>query len=157
MAFQTTTLPVLIASPGGTTSERKAVEEAILSWNSGSRSAPPTSTGSGTTRSRPSLAPPTSSSTRLAPDPTPDTRTPSARPWTPTPLLTGLDRRDLDELTTEVRDRPDALPPKERPRHRKMTTENIIWAGVLDQCGLSRSLIAYLFRVGENQIRALIK
>ncbi|MET8647613.1 hypothetical protein ABZX69_38300 [Streptomyces sp. NPDC004074] len=34
MAFQTTTLPVLIASPGDTTRERKAVEEAILSWNS---------------------------------------------------------------------------------------------------------------------------
>ncbi|AVH60871.1 MULTISPECIES: hypothetical protein [Streptomyces] len=34
MAFQTTTLPVLIASPGDTTGERKAVEEAILSWNS---------------------------------------------------------------------------------------------------------------------------
>ncbi|TLQ42443.1 hypothetical protein [Streptomyces marianii] len=51
----------------------------------------------------------------------------------------------------------DALPPKERPRHRKMTTENIIWAAILDQRGLSRSLISYLFRVGENQIRALIK
>ncbi|MGV9394182.1 hypothetical protein ACWDQL_34415, partial [Streptomyces olivaceus] len=34
MAFQTTTLPVLIASPGDTTAERRAVEEAILSWNS---------------------------------------------------------------------------------------------------------------------------
>ncbi|MGW6521730.1 hypothetical protein [Streptomyces sp. NPDC054962] len=34
MAFQTTTLPVLIASPGDTTRERKAVEEAILIWNS---------------------------------------------------------------------------------------------------------------------------
>lgn len=34
MAFQTTTLAVLIASPGDTTQERKAVEEAILSWNS---------------------------------------------------------------------------------------------------------------------------
>jgi hypothetical protein len=34
MAFQTTTLAVLIASPGDTTQERKAVEEAILGWNS---------------------------------------------------------------------------------------------------------------------------
>jgi hypothetical protein len=73
------------------------------------------------------------------------------------PLLTGLERHDLDELTSDVRDLLDALPPKERPRHRKMTTENIIWATVLDQRGLSRSLTAYLFRVGENQIRALIK
>ncbi|WP_406154652.1 hypothetical protein OG806_00790 [Streptomyces sp. NBC_00882] len=38
-----------------------------------------------------------------------------------------------------------------------MTTENIIWAAVLDQRGLSRSLISYLFRVGENQMRGLIK
>ncbi|WP_238432027.1 hypothetical protein [Streptomyces cavernae] len=36
-----------------------------------------------------------------------------------------------------------------------MTTENVIWAAVLDQRGLSRT--AYLFRVGENQMRALIK
>ncbi|KUO10338.1 hypothetical protein [Streptomyces sp. DSM 15324] len=38
-----------------------------------------------------------------------------------------------------------------------MTTENVIWAAVLDQRGLCRSLTAYLFRVGENQMRALIK
>ncbi|MFF9572657.1 hypothetical protein [Streptomyces sp. NPDC014685] len=73
------------------------------------------------------------------------------------PLLTGLERHDLDGLTASVRDRLDALPPKERPRHRKMTTENIIWAAVLDQRGLSRSLISCLFRVGENQMRGLIK
>ncbi|WP_442817387.1 ISAzo13 family transposase [Streptomyces sp. NBC_01216] len=73
------------------------------------------------------------------------------------PLLTGIERHDLDDLTTGVRDRLDALPPKERPRHRKMTTENIIWAAVLDQRGLSRSLISYLFRVGENQMRCLIR
>ncbi|MER6103780.1 hypothetical protein ABT115_15985 [Streptomyces sp. NPDC001832] len=71
--------------------------------------------------------------------------------------MTGLERHDLDDLTAGVRDRLDALPPKERPRHRKMTTENIIWAAVLDQRGLSRSLTAYLFRVGENQMRNLIK
>lgn len=73
------------------------------------------------------------------------------------PLLTGLDRHDLDRLTADIRDRLDALPPKQRPRHRKLTTENIIWATVLDQRGLSCSLTAYLFRIGENQMRALIK
>jgi hypothetical protein len=73
------------------------------------------------------------------------------------PLLTGLERHDLDRLTNSVRDRLDALPPKQRPRHRKLTTENIIWAAVLDQRGLSRSLTSYLFRTGENQMRALIK
>ncbi|WP_409467190.1 ISAzo13 family transposase [Streptomyces sp. HC307] len=73
------------------------------------------------------------------------------------PLLTGLERTDLDRLTISVRERLDALPPKQRPRHRKLTTENIIWAAVLDQRGLSRSLTAYLFRIGENQMRALIK
>ncbi len=73
------------------------------------------------------------------------------------PLLTGLERHDLDRLTVNIRDRLDALPPKQRPRHRKLTTENIIWAAVLDQRGLSCSLTAYLFRIGENQARALIK
>ncbi|MFF4148456.1 hypothetical protein ACFY0A_46235, partial [Streptomyces sp. NPDC001698] len=73
------------------------------------------------------------------------------------PLLTGLDRHDLDRLTADIRDRLDALPPKQRPRHRKLTTENIIWATILDQRGLSCSLTAYLFRIGENQMRALIK
>ncbi|MFJ5899415.1 hypothetical protein ACIQFZ_29015 [Streptomyces sp. NPDC093064] len=73
------------------------------------------------------------------------------------PLLTGLDRHDLDRLTADIRDRLDALPPKQRPQHRKLTTENIIWATVLDQRGLSCSLTAYLFRIGENQMRALIK
>ncbi|WP_200309547.1 ISAzo13 family transposase, partial [Streptomyces adelaidensis] len=73
------------------------------------------------------------------------------------PLLTGLERDDLDRLTAAIRDRLDTRPPKERPRHRKLTTENIIWAGILDQRGLSRSLIAYLFRIGENQARTLIK
>ncbi|WP_181803065.1 hypothetical protein [Streptomyces shenzhenensis] len=73
------------------------------------------------------------------------------------PLLTGLDRDDLDRLTAAIRDRVDTRPPKERPRHRKLTTENIIWASIHDQRGLPRSLIAYLFRIGENQARTLIK
>ncbi|GHB59042.1 hypothetical protein GCM10010306_060680 [Streptomyces umbrinus] len=60
---------------------------------------------------------------------------------------------DLDRITVAVRDLLDGLP----PRHRKLTTENIIWAAVLNQRGLSTSLIAYLFRGGENQARALIK
>ncbi len=34
MPFQTTTIPVLIASPGDTKAERAVVEDAILSWNS---------------------------------------------------------------------------------------------------------------------------
>ncbi|MGW7449788.1 ISAzo13 family transposase [Kitasatospora sp. NPDC054795] len=73
------------------------------------------------------------------------------------PALTGLTRYELDHLTAQIRLAIDTLPPEQRPRHRKLTTENIIWAAVLDQRGLSRSLTAHLFRVGENQIRALIQ
>ncbi|MFE7529817.1 hypothetical protein ACFU7Y_29495 [Kitasatospora sp. NPDC057542] len=51
----------------------------------------------------------------------------------------------------------DTLPPEQRPRHRKLTVENIIWAAVLDQRGLPASLIAHLFHIGENQMRALIQ
>jgi hypothetical protein len=35
--------------------------------------------------------------------------------------------------------------------------ESVIWATVLDQRGLPSSLTAHLFRIGENQMRALIK
>ncbi|MFE5587849.1 hypothetical protein [Kitasatospora sp. NPDC056531] len=51
----------------------------------------------------------------------------------------------------------DTLPPEQRPRHRKMAVENIVWAAILDQRGLPASLIAHLFHIGENQMRALIQ
>jgi hypothetical protein len=51
----------------------------------------------------------------------------------------------------------DKLAPGQRPQHRKLAVENIIWASVLDQRGLPASLIAHLFRIGENQMRALIQ
>ncbi|WP_374106731.1 ISAzo13 family transposase [Kitasatospora aureofaciens] len=73
------------------------------------------------------------------------------------PILTGLSRQALDHLVAEIRGMLDALPPKQRPRHRKLTTENIIWATVLDQRGLPCSLTAHLFRIGENQMRTLLQ
>ncbi|MGY0071945.1 hypothetical protein ACWZEH_35480 (plasmid) [Streptomyces sp. QTS137] len=51
----------------------------------------------------------------------------------------------------------DQLAPGQRPHHRKLAFENIIWAAVLDQRGLPASLIAHLFRVGENQMRTLLQ
>ncbi|MFC5670588.1 hypothetical protein ACFP2V_10810, partial [Streptomyces incanus] len=73
------------------------------------------------------------------------------------PVLTGMTRHDLDQLTTGVSRLIDQLPTGQRPRHRKLAVENMIWATLLDQRGLPCSLTAHLFRVGENQIRALIK
>ncbi|MDH6706554.1 hypothetical protein P3T27_003281 [Kitasatospora sp. MAA19] len=48
-------------------------------------------------------------------------------------------------------------PPETAAPHRKLTAENIIWAAVLDQRGLPCSLTAYLFRIGENQMRTLLR
>ncbi|MFE7525786.1 ISAzo13 family transposase [Kitasatospora sp. NPDC057542] len=73
------------------------------------------------------------------------------------PVLTGMPRDALDQLVAQVRELVDALPPKQRPRHRKLVVENIAWAAVLDQRGLPCSLIAHLFRIGENQMRALLQ
>lgn len=73
------------------------------------------------------------------------------------PVLTGLTRQALDHLVAEIREMVDTLPPEQRPRHRKLAVENIIWAAVLDQRGLPASLTARLFRIGENQMRALIQ
>ncbi|WP_420717234.1 ISAzo13 family transposase [Streptomyces sp. H27-G5] len=73
------------------------------------------------------------------------------------PVLTGLARDALDRLVTEVRTLIDALPPEQRPHHRKLAVESIIWAAVLDQRGLPCSLTAHLFRIGENQMRALLQ
>jgi hypothetical protein len=70
------------------------------------------------------------------------------------PVLTCTSRDELDQLVVQVRDLIDALPPEQRPRHRKLTVENTIWAAVLDQRGLPGSLLAHLFRIGENQMRA---
>ncbi|KUO17556.1 ISAzo13-like element transposase-related protein [Streptomyces dysideae] len=41
--------------------------------------------------------------------------------------------------------------------HPVLTGLTIIWAAVLDQRCLPASLIAHLFRIGENQMRALIQ
>ncbi|MFI6704231.1 hypothetical protein ACIBJC_35765 [Streptomyces sp. NPDC050509] len=71
--------------------------------------------------------------------------------------LTGITRQALDRLVAELRDMIDAMPPEQRPRHRKLAVENIIWAAVLDQRGLPASLLAHLFHIGENQMRTLIK
>jgi hypothetical protein len=73
------------------------------------------------------------------------------------PVLTGITRQDLDQLVAEIREMVDTLPPDQRPRHRKLAIEHIIWAAVLDQRGLPCSLTAHLLHVGENQIRALIQ
>jgi hypothetical protein len=51
----------------------------------------------------------------------------------------------------------DAMPPEQRPRHRKLAVENIIWAAVLDQRGLPAWLLAHLFHIGEKQMRTLIQ
>lgn len=72
------------------------------------------------------------------------------------PVLTGISRDALDRLVAEIRATVDALPPSQRPRHRKLAIENIIWATVLDQRGLPCSLIAHLLHVGENQMRTLL-
>jgi len=72
------------------------------------------------------------------------------------PALTGISRDALDRLVAEIRATADALPPPQRPRHRKLAIENIIWATVLDQRGLPCSLIAHLLHVGENQMRTLL-
>jgi transposase len=73
------------------------------------------------------------------------------------PALTGLTRAALDQLVLEIRELLDALPLGQRPHHRKLATENIIWATVLDQRGLPTSLIAHLLHIGENQMRALLQ
>ena len=73
------------------------------------------------------------------------------------PVLTGLTRADLDQLVMEAMELIDALPSGQRPRHRKLALENIIWAAVLDQRGLPASLIAHLLHIGENQTRALLQ
>jgi transposase len=73
------------------------------------------------------------------------------------PALTGLTRAALDQLSAEIREMTDALPPGQRPRHRKLAIENIIWATVLDQRGLPVSLTAHLLHIGENQMRALLQ
>ena len=73
------------------------------------------------------------------------------------PVLTGITRQALDRLVAELRDVVDAVPPQQRPRHRKLAVENIIWATVLDQRGLPASLLAHLFHIGENQMRTLIQ
>jgi hypothetical protein len=72
------------------------------------------------------------------------------------PVLTGMTRHELDQLTADVRTLIDQVPTGQ-PRHRKLTMESIIWAAVLDQRGLPCSLTAHLFRIGENQMRTLIK
>lgn len=72
------------------------------------------------------------------------------------PILTGLTRQALDHLVAKIREMLDALPRNSGP-HRKLTAENIIWAAVLDQRGLPCSLTAYLFRIGENQMRTLLQ
>ncbi len=73
------------------------------------------------------------------------------------PVLTGMTRHALDQLTADVRALIDQVPTGQRPRHRKLAVESMIWAAVLDQRGLPCSLTAHLFRIGENQMRTLIK
>ncbi|MFC6056653.1 hypothetical protein ACFP50_14590, partial [Streptomyces pratens] len=73
------------------------------------------------------------------------------------PVLTGMTRHELDQLTADVRTLIDQIPTGQRPRHRKLAVESMIWATVLDQHGLPCSPTAHLFRIGENQMRALIK
>jgi hypothetical protein len=73
------------------------------------------------------------------------------------PVLTGMTRHALDQLTADVRTLIDQVPTGQRPRHRKIAVESMIWAAVLDQRGLPCSLTAHLFRIGENQMRTLIK
>jgi hypothetical protein len=73
------------------------------------------------------------------------------------PVLTGMTRHALDQLTTDIRTLLDHVPAGQRPRHRKLAVESMIWAAVLDQRGLPCSLTAHLFRIGENQMRTLIK
>ncbi|MDX3696411.1 hypothetical protein PV726_40160 [Streptomyces europaeiscabiei] len=73
------------------------------------------------------------------------------------PVLTGVTRQALDHLVAELREMIDTLPPEQRPHHRKLAVENIIWVTVLDQRGLPASHLAHLFHMGENQMRALIQ
>jgi hypothetical protein len=72
------------------------------------------------------------------------------------PALTGLSRADLDQLTAELRELTDAegwSVPRRRP---KLTFEHQTWAAVLDQRGISRSLIAHLLHVSEAHIRTVL-
>jgi hypothetical protein len=72
------------------------------------------------------------------------------------PALTGLTRASLDQLTIELLELADAegwSVPRRRP---KLTFEHQAWAAVLDQRGISRSLIAHLLHVSEAHIRTVL-
>jgi hypothetical protein len=72
------------------------------------------------------------------------------------PALTGLSRTDLDHLTSQLRELATAegMPaPRRRP---KLTFEHQAWTAVLDQRGVSRSLIAHLLHVSEAHIRTIL-
>jgi Rhodopirellula transposase DDE domain len=72
------------------------------------------------------------------------------------PALTGLSRPELDQLTTQLRElatSEKSIIPRKRP---KLTFDQQAWAAVLDQRGISRSLIAHLFHVSEAHIRSLL-
>jgi hypothetical protein len=72
------------------------------------------------------------------------------------PALTGLSRATLDQLTAELRELADTEGwpiPRRRP---KLTFEHQAWAAVLDQRGISRSLIAHLLHVSEAHIRTVL-
>ncbi|MFD4762808.1 hypothetical protein ACFWOJ_29320 [Streptomyces sp. NPDC058439] len=63
------------------------------------------------------------------------------------PALTGLSRSNLDQLTLEMRELATfegSITPHRRP---KLTFDQQAWAAVLDQRGISGSLIAHLLHV----------
>jgi len=72
------------------------------------------------------------------------------------PALTGLPRPALDQLAEELRElatQKQVPAPRRRP---KLTFEQQAWAAVLDQRGISKSLIAHLLHVSEAHIRTIL-
>jgi transposase len=73
------------------------------------------------------------------------------------PALTGLSRTRLDQLTYEMRQLATSEGTAPSSRRPKLTFEQQAWAAILDQRGVSRSLIAHLLHVSEPHIRTLLK
>ncbi len=73
------------------------------------------------------------------------------------PALTGLTREALDQLTTELRQLATEAGMTTPSRRPKITFEQQAWAAVLDQRGVSRSLIAHLLHVSEAHIRTTLQ
>jgi hypothetical protein len=72
------------------------------------------------------------------------------------PALTGLERRALDQLTAQLREIATAERMTASSSRPKLTFEHQAWAAVLDQRGISRSLIAHLLHVSEQHIRTVL-